>query len=659
MLTLGVAGHVDHGKTALVRALTGMDTDRLAEEKRRGISIELGFAWLDLDLPQFGPQRVALVDMPGHERFVRRMIAGAAGIDAVLLVVAADEGAMPQGREHLAICDLLGVRTGAIVLSKVDTVDADLLQLAADDARQLVAGTFLQAAPVWPVSVRQPETVVALKAALTELVSRLLQAHPDRGSADRPFLLGIDRAFSRPGRGTVVAGTAVAGEVSAEQVLQVLPGGATFRVRGLQQQGEPRPVVRAPGRVALNLAGAAVADAPVGALLAAPGTVHVGQRFDAVLTTLAHAAQLPLTAKLALHMGTDFVDVTVIQLSGQPQAPGSRAFVQIAVDQPWPLPAGAAFVLRGSQEHGRFGRTVGGGKVLHPAPRRHRLGDPAVLAACAELATGDVAQVLATLCTLAGERGVAEAQAQQWCAASVAALAKTIKSLLAAGTLRRIGQPGRLLVPTACAAIVARVLDVVGQLHQTQPTRAGYDNDALARAVGALVEPTVVLALAHTMVQKGQLQHDGQVFALPGFRPKTAVDAGLVAKFVAALQPSGLAPPLHSELAVALGVDGKALALAAQSAAAHGQLVRLADDMFVPSAAAQTAADQVIAAFGQLAAFTTGDLKELLGLTRKHLIPFAEWLDATKVTLRDPAGNRRIRDKARAAWQARQPPDAI
>ena len=656
MLTIGVAGHVDHGKTSLVRALTGIDTDRLAEEKRRGISIELGFAWLDLDVPTLGVQRVALVDMPGHERFVRRMIAGAAGIDAVLLVVAADEGAMPQGREHLAICNLLGLTTGAIALTKIDTVDAEMLQMASDDARQLVAGTFLHDAPVWPVSVRNPETVAQFKISLASFAAQLLQHRRDRGQAERPFLLAVDRAFSRLGRGTVVAGTAISGQVAAEQALEVLPSGQTFRVRGLQQQGEARPVVRAPGRVALNLAGAAVADAPIGSVLAAPGSVHVGHRFDAVLTTLAHAPELPLVAKLTLHMGTDFVDASVVQLSGQPQAPATQAWVQVHVDRAWPLPPGAAFVVRGSHDHGRNGRTLGGGRVLHPAPRRHRLGDATVLAACAQLHQGDTSEVLITLTALAGERGLPESEAIKWCPASAAAISRTIKALLAATTLRRLGQPARLLTPAACALIAQRVQQVTGELHRTAPSRPGLDAEALARAVGALVEPSVAVALAQQLVQRGQLGFDGQVYALPGFRPKTTVDGAVVDQLVAALQASGLAAPLHSELALALGTDAKAVTAAAHIAMGQGRLVRLADEMFVPVAAARAAADRVIAAFGERAAFATGDLKDLLGLTRKHLIPFAEWLDGEKVTVRDPAGNRRVRDKARAAWLERQAP---
>ncbi len=660
MITLGIAGHVDHGKTSLVRALTGMETDRLPEEQRRGISIELGFAWLDVELDGDRRERVALVDMPGHERFVRRMIAGAAGIDAVLLVIAADEGAMPQGREHLAICSLLGVRHGAVVLTKADLVDETLLEMARDDIGQLTAGTFLQGAAVWPVSVRQPETVAALRAQLTGLVRHLVAERDSQaGQQGRPLLVSVDRAFVLPGRGTVVTGTAVQGEVTLDQGLAALPGGDVFRVRGLEQQGQACQQVRAPGRVAINLAAATLDDVPVGTLLAPPAAVAVGSRFDATLTTLPHAPQLPVRRRVTVHIGTAQAEAAVVQLSGQPQLPGSRALVQVQLDRALALPPAAPFVIRGSRVDPRHGQTLGGGKLLAPEPRRHRLGDEAALAALQALSEPDLeGQVLAAV-QLAGIRGLDDTGLGQAVAAGSPAIARAVKQLLGQGVVRRLG--AQLLTVAAIGQLEAAVLRTVQTFHRQHPTRAGIEGEALQRAVADWIAVGVVQQVAQSLGKRGQLVTReagggrGQLWALPGFQPKATVDAAAVDAVVAALLPHGLAPPLLATLAETVALDVKTLNLALQTACADGRLVRVAEDYFVPAAAVQAAITAVMQQLGQQPAFSTGELKDVLGLTRKHLIPFAEYLDSERVTVRDPAGNRRIREKAREAWASARP----
>lgn len=659
VITLGIAGHVDHGKTSLVRALTGMETDRLPEEQRRGISIELGFAWLDVALADGHTERVALVDMPGHERFVRRMIAGAAGIDAVLLVVAADEGAMPQGREHLAICSLLGISRGAVVLTKSDLVDDSLIDLAREDIGQLTQGTFLADAPVWPVSVRRAETMVQFKAALTAWVQDLVDArHRGGGQEGRPLLLSVDRAFVLAGRGTVVTGTAVQGEVNLEQGLAALPGREVFRVRSLEQHGQACKQVRAPGRVAINLAAATLEQVPVGTLLAPPGTVIVGSRFDATLTTLPHAPQLATRQRVTVHLGTAQSEARVVQLSGEGQAAGSRALVQVQLDRPLALPPGAPFVIRSSRVDPRHGQTLGGGRVLFPEPQRHRLGDETTLAALQRLSEPQLeGQVLAAL-GLAGIRGLDELGLSQTVPASGSAIAKTVKQLLGQGAVRRLGT--QVLTVAAASQLEATVLRAIAAFHRQHPTRGGMETEALERSVADWIAAGVVQQTAVGLGKRGQLvQREaaggrGLQWALPGFQPKATVDTAVVDAVVAALAPHGLAPPLLASLAADLGVDAKTLQLALQRACADGRLARVADDYYVTTAATRSAIDAVMRALAAQDSFSTGELKELLGLTRKHLIPFAEYLDAERWTVRDPAGNRRIRERAREAWRASQ-----
>ncbi len=654
MLTLGIAGHVDHGKTSLVRSLTGMETDRLPEEQRRGISIELGFAWLDLPGPP--PQRVALVDMPGHERFVKRMIAGASGIDAVVLVVAADEGAMPQGREHLAICQLLGVQRGAVVLTKADLVDASLLELAREDLAELVRDTFLHDAPVWSVSVRDPASFELFRgefeAWLHSLTAQAL-ALPELSA--RPFLMHIDRAFSLPGRGTVVAGSAVSGAVQLEQNMQVLQPGATqsalFRVRDLQQQGRPQTSVQAPGRVALNLAGATLSDVPLGSVLAAPGSLHTGVRVDVLLTTLAHAQAFTLQKRVVVHLGTSVCEATVVQLNGTPQPPGTTRVVQLRLDEPMPLPPGAAVVLRGTQRDPRLGQTLGGGPILHPAPPRHRLGDAATLAALQRLAAPGLDDRVQAIAQLAGLQGIIESNLPQLLPAPAVALGKAVKALLGSSRLRRIGLS--LFDPLQLAEIELRLLRQVVEFHTQQPGRVGIELEALQRSA-AFVAPAVVAEVLQGLAKTNKLAQRGLLWAQPAFVPQVQADPEQIAKLIELLAADGLQPSAPAQLAEVLNLQPKQVLVALHAAQNAGQVVRIGDDMWLTRTHAQVAIDQVLTAFADRDAFSTGELKDVLGLTRKHLIPLAEYLDAERITVRDPAGNRRIRERAREAYKQRQ-----
>ena len=655
LLTLGIAGHVDHGKTALVRALTGIETDRLAEEQRRGISIELGFAWLDLTQADGARQRVGLIDMPGHERFVRRMISGTSGIDAVLLCVAADEGVMPQGREHLAICQLLGVRRGAIVLTKTDLADATLVELVREDLAALTAGTFLEHAPVWPVSVQRPETVAALRQTLAAWCQTLGKDPAHADNQGRPFRMAVDRAFSLAGRGTIVAGTAAQGVVKPEQILEVLPSGGSFRVRSIEQHGRSVADAVAPGRVALNLAGATLDEVPVGSVLAEPGSLPCTDRFDASLQLLEQGIKaLPLRRRAMVHIGTTQVQGAVVQLSGQPQAPGTQAFVQIHLDAPLPIAPGERFVVRASRVDPRHGATLAGGVVLHPAPRRHRLADSEVAEQLAQLGGSDIDGQVLALVALAGVRGETDASLAQRASAGPAALTKALKGLLAAGKIRRAGTPTRYLSLAAVAELEQGVLRAVERFHARHPDKAGPEPEQLHHLAGAWLDAATLVQIAATLRKRGVLVDAAGCLALPGFEPRATVAPETVRALVDAIGGEALAPQATSAHGAALGLSARDLAATLQVALARGDLLRLAEDLHVATSAAHKARDRVLEAFADQASFSTGALKDLLSLTRKHLIPFAEYLDAERITVRDPSGNRRVRDRARQAWLDRK-----
>ena len=377
-IVLGTAGHIDHGKTTLVKALTGIETDRLKEEKARGITIELGFAYLDLP----GGQRLGIVDVPGHEKFVKNMVAGAAGIDLVALVIAADEGVMPQTREHLDICKLLGVQHGLVVLTKIDMVDEEWLELVTEDVAEYVEGTFLEDAPIIPVSGVTGQGMDELKAALDELVEP-----PGGAPGDGPFRLPVDRVFTMKGFGTVITGTAIGGQVEVGQEVSIYPRGVfKAKVRGLQVHNQEVTSARRGQRTAINLQGLEKAGVERGDVLATPGSLEPlpvagpgGQRparhGPAAQTPRPH----PLAHRQRRGAGPGAAGWTATSLS-----PASTALGQVRLESPVAVMAGDRYVLRSySPVH-----TIAGGVVLHPHPGRHKRNRPEVMADLKTLLTG-------------------------------------------------------------------------------------------------------------------------------------------------------------------------------------------------------------------------------------------------------------------------------
>ena len=661
VLTFGIAGHVDHGKTTLVRALTGMETDRLEEERRRGISIELGFAWLDLPLPDGTEVRVGLVDMPGHERFVRRMISGAAAIDAVLLVVAADEGVMPQGREHLAICDLLGVGSGAIMLTKLDLADELLEELAIDDVAGLTEGTFLAQAPVLRFSARDPDRWLPdLRTGLGQLAHDLLREGGGQAAAAqrRPFRMAVDRSFTLHGRGTIATGTAATGRALGEAFVQIYPGEQRFRIRSIERHGETVQHFDAPGRLALNLAGAAVDDVPAGGVAAEPGSLFTTSRFDARLRLLSHVGRgLPRRQRALIHIGTTHAEGAITQLNGESLPPGEVGWVQVHLDRPLAVAAGECFVIRGSQVDPRHGQTLAGGIVLHPRPARHRLGDSAVIGALTDLGTGDLDDRLVALSRLAGIRGEIASDLVRLERAAPSAVDKALERILARGKLRRFGSgEPRYFAPETVTWLERRACEVVDETHTAQPEREGVERDELIRQVGGWLDGRALGQILDRLVRRGELVQEGRFLARSDFKPKRlAARDEVLPALLQALARHNLAAPKPAELIAQCGLPDVSLdeiELALRAGMKVGTIERIARDYYLPTQRLTTLIEQMIAEFGGQETFSTGDLKNLSGLTRKHLIPLAEFLDGRRITIRDPDGNRRFRAQALVAHAA-------
>lgn len=613
---IGVAGHIDHGKTALVRALTGVDTDRLPEEKARGITIELGFA----PLPLPDGRRAAVVDMPGHERFVRTMIAGAGGIDGMLLVVAANEGVMPQTREHLAIAGLVGVRTGVCALSKSDLASDDLRELAVEEIREVLRGSPLDGAPVIPVSARTGAGLDALRDALAAMTV------PPRDTSG-PVLLPIDRVFVRKGFGVVVTGTLLSGTVRIDDTLLLGPTGPdhrtrTVRVRGLQVHGESLPAVPAGRRVALNLAGVERDDVPRGAWILHPTEVALTRSFDAELTSLPSTRRnLPRRTRLEIDVGTTHAVAGIALLEGDTLAPGARALARVTSDRPLALRPGERLVLRGPASLAGVGSTVGGLTVIRPVVERVRRravaldrarraleGDPAARARVELEAVGARGLTAAELVARAGYRAGPRAADD---------------GVVLAGADRYLGR-------AYLDALGREILQALSAFHGKNSAEPGLGRRALSHLGPDLAVDTALDAL----LAQGKVVRMGDVIARAGWKPRSVDEVPYTAQVRAALARAGLAPPRLDELAASCGASIRDISRALERLVASGHVVKISSELYVDATAMGDLEARLLAYLTAHGTIDAQGFKELSGVTRKYAIPYAEHFDAKKLTLR-------------------------
>ncbi|HYH21395.1 MAG TPA: selenocysteine-specific translation elongation factor [Azospirillum sp.] len=622
---VGVIGHVDHGKTALVGALTGIDTDRLAEEKRRGISIALGFAHRSS-----AGGTLAFVDMPGHERFVRTMIAGATGIDAVLLVVAANEGIKPQTVEHLDIARLIGVARGVVAVSKCDLVGEDDARRTAAEVGRLLAGGPLAGARVVFTSAATGQGM----AALADALDGLLAADKERADSG-VFCLPVDRAFAVAGFGPVVTGTLRRGAIRVGDAVELWPGGAPARVRGLQAHGEPVEAAGPGSRVAVNLRGVELAGLPRGCILATPGLVAPGRWLDVRLELLGSAPRPLETGQAAqLLFGTTDVAARIRLLDRDSLEPGEAAPAQLHCAEPVGVPAGEPFILR----HGSPARTVCGGRIVDPASVRRRRFDPAVADSILALAEGRVGDAVTERLSAAGCRGVR--------AGDLARLLGTTADRLdpaAWGAERLDG--GTLVAASVYRDVREAALAAVADAQRASPTERGVSADRLYAALPDALPKGMADALVARLVAQGDLVRDGALLRRRGLDAAallSAADRDVLAAVESAFRRGGLAPPDVSEVAGRDARRHKALHYLAR----NGVLVRALDRVqkreivFHRDAVADAARRVADALAGAPEGLTVSDLGRLLGISRKFSVPLLEHLDGSGVTRRK--GDRRV-----------------
>jgi len=647
-LVLGTAGHIDHGKTALVRALTGVETDRLPEEQARGITIDLGFAPLDLE----GGMRVGVVDVPGHERLVRTMVAGAVGIDLLLLAVAADEGVMPQTREHLAICELLGLRGGLVALTKSDLVEPDLAELAAEEVRELLADGPLAEAPVLPVSSQTGEGIESLRTAL----SLLARDTPPRTARRGPPRLAVDRSFEMKGFGSVVTGTLVGGEISVGDSVEIMPGGTRGRVRGVQCHGEARQRAAAGQRCALNLQGVALHELTRGQTVALPESLPLSQTLDVELRWLASAPRCEGPTAASFLIGTAEHRVHVAPIGKPLFEPGQSGFARIHVEgaAAVALP-GDRFVLRGFART-EIGATLGGGTVLDIAPPHRRRSDPGLYEDLQRLAEGDAQNALAVRILRCGLDGISRDRLQLETGFEEENLRFALESLCAEGGAALLAGDAHYVGRAALASVESRLLSSLDAFHRRDPLQPGMPTATLRGALPGNV-PTVVADFAlGALASRGEVQLEGKRVRRPGHRAKPeGEDAALVETLSETLRAAGLDPPALRDLAEGLGESTERL-IPLLGFLEHGQrVVRAGAELFFDAGAVEELRSRVLAHFAEKETLDTPSYKALIGTSRRTAVPLMELFDAEHLTVRRDNVRRLLRTPGQGRSQPSSP----
>lgn len=641
-VVMGTAGHIDHGKTALIRALTGIDCDRLEEEKRRGITIELGFAFLPLP----DGSRLGIVDVPGHERFVRTMVAGASGIDFVCLVIAADEGVMPQTREHLEICGLMGIRHGLVALTKADTVDADMLELAREDVAEALSGTFLEGAPMFAVSAVTGQGLDDLREGILHMAASLAPRHHSD-----IFRLPVDRVFSIKGHGTIVTGTLVSGRVSPDEEIEMVPSGLRARVKSIQSHGENVEKAEPGHRTSLNLAGLEVADIRKGQIAARPGSLFVSRRWLLSVTCLPSSPRgLKQREELHFHHGTREEKAKLYFADREILRPGETALAEARFEEPMAGVFGDHCVVRLFSPL----RTAAGAVVVAPIlPRLSNSGEGKLRKIPEDLR--------ARLLALPGADPVERVRVQTLLAAGVGLrwpelavltcleekkLDKAVQELLQKRELFCFHKESRAYV---CAEGLefwkARFLERAAEFHRQNPLLKGMSRGWLLTGVAPALPPQMALFVLNQLLRDERLKTENELVRLADFSVELRLDdEDMAARILAAHRAEPLTPPMLRHFLDEAQLTEKQVAPVLKMLVQKGELVKINDDLYYDRAALDELKDRVRAWFADHSDMAPGDFKAVAGLTRKYAVPLLEYFDNTRFTMR--VGNERRLRKA-------------
>ncbi len=623
-IILGTAGHIDHGKTSLIKAITGTDTDRLKEEKERGITIELGFA--SLTLPS--GQHVGIVDVPGHEKFVKNMVAGATGIDVVAMVIAADEGVMPQTREHLEICSLLGIRHGLIVLTKIDMVDEEWLELVQEDVREFVRGTFLEDRPFVGVSSVTGRGIPEFLKILDDEVSEV----PEK-QATSLFRLPVDRVFTMKGFGTVITGSLISGKIRTGETIMVYPSGITSKIRGIQVHNDTVEEAHVGMRTAVNFQGLDKSSVVRGDILARPETLIPSFMTDVQLTFLA-SNQKPLKnrTRVRFHTGTSEILGNLILLDRDELRPGEAVAAQLRLDTPVSLVRDDRFVIRSYSPV----RTIGGGYIINPICRKHKRFKPETIRGLNQIADDTPQNIMLYHARESGTRGVSFAELLILTNQPEKRLTQLIQDLVVQKQFIVTDKENQIYIhPDTFEILKNDILDYLGEFHRAFPLRPGMSKEELKSKFPRIKGSKLFNQTLDKMVKNNEAALTEDTVRLAGHTASLAGDQEKAGeKIVRAYHEGGLTPPYFREIVEALTLDPQKAKDILMHLIEEKKIIKTKDDLYFDPAAINRLQAGLVGFLEKNGEISASQFKDLAGASRKFVIPLMEYFDAQNITIR-------------------------
>jgi selenocysteine-specific elongation factor len=623
-IILGTAGHIDHGKTALIKALTGINTDRLKEEKRRGITIELGFAFLDLP----SGQHVGIVDVPGHEKFVKNMVAGATGIDIVAMVIAADEGVMPQTREHMEICMLLGIKHGLVVLTKTDLVDEEWLELVIEDVGDFVKGTFLEKAPIVPVSSMTGDGIPEFIKTLDELSARL----PSRPPSSL-FRLPVDRVFTMKGFGTVITGTLISGQVQVGDTVMLYPSGITSKVRGIQVHNQSVAKAESGMRTAINFQGLEKAVVNRGDVLSSPGALKPSYMIDVSFHYL-NSNKKPIKNRtpVRFHTGTNEVIGNIIFIDREELLPGDTAIAQMRVDSPVAVIKDDRFVIRSYSPV----RTIGGGNVLNPIPQKHKRFKSDVIEGLTGLMDYEPEEIISFHVAESGYQGVTYSDLKIMTSLHEKQLQKILQDLLSKQTIVLADRDNQTYIHcTSFDTFKTETSDYLKNYHKANPLKTGMSKEELKSKFPAVLGTRFFNLMLNQMIKDTSVVSEDNVVRMASHKVSLGVDqADIKKKILNAYLENGLTPPYFKELKKSFDIETSLAKDVLTLLMDEGLIVKAKEDLYFYADAVKDLQKRLVDFLKTHDEISTPQFKEMTGVSRKYLIPLIEYFDAQNITIR-------------------------
>ncbi len=623
-IILGTAGHIDHGKTSLIRAITGIDTDRLKEEKERGITIELGFA--SLTLPS--GQHVGIVDVPGHEKFVKNMVAGASGIDIVAMIIAADEGIMPQTREHLEICSLLGIQHGVVVLTKTDMVDEDWLELVTEDVSDFVQGTFLENKPIVKVSSVTGQGIDGFLKSLDEQIATI----PEKPPASL-FRLPVDRVFSMKGFGTVITGSLISGNIRIGETIMIYPSGITSKIRGIQVHNDGIEQARSGMRTAINFQGLEKAAINRGDILARPDTLKPSFMVDVLLTYLkSNTKPIKNRSRVRFHSGTSEILGNLILLDRDELSAGDTAIAQLRLDAPVCLVRDDRFVIRSYSPV----RTIGGGIIINPICKKHKRFKTEIIEGLYRITDNTPENIIAYHAETAGTSGVSLTDLKLMTNQSDKTLNQLIQVLLSNKILILTDKENRIYIHQKTFDDIAdKITRYLMDFHQRQALKPGMPKEELKSKFPRMKNPKLFNQVLDRMIKDNVVVLTEDIVRLAGHRVSLGADQEKAKKkIISTYAQSGLTPPYFRDVAKDLDMPSQKAMDILMHLVEEKKIVKTKDDLFFDAGAVKDLQDRLISFLEKNGEISTPQFKDLTGASRKYVIPLIEYFDAQNITIR-------------------------